>query len=136
MAAFYTDLNGKYYRTDCSGKRFKGIPIHIDITYLSTGYVSMSWNLSTSLSTETLPTVSHPIDKNELNTGDILLKKNPSVDSYGHTLIFDKWANNERTYYWVYEQHGPTGTPTVYRQIPYPHFNETAYDPYRYREVE
>ncbi len=119
MIAYFPDPNGKEYRTDCSG------------------YVSMSWNLSTSLTTTTLPTVSSPIDKEELKTGDILLKQRPSPGTYGHTLIFDKWANNEHTSYWAYEQHGPSGTPTVYRQIPYPYFNnDILYYPYRYNRVE
>jgi len=97
----------------------------------------MSWKLSTSLTTSTLPTVSHAIDKEELMTGDILLKKRPSEGTYGHTLIFDKWVDDDHTSYWAYEQHGPSGTPTVYRQIPYPYLNnDTAYHPYRYKNVQ
>ena len=95
------------YRTDCSG------------------YASMSWNLGTSATTWSLPNYSHQIAKDDLWPGDILLNINE------HVLIFEKWANSERTKYWAFEQTPPQ---VVYHMIDYPYwigYNEQAYLPYR-----
>jgi hypothetical protein len=94
------------YRTDCSG------------------YVSMAWGLQSSYVTWTLPQVSYPIGKNDLQSGDILLNVNE------HVLIFHAWANSDRTYYYAYEQTPPQA---VYHMVQYPYWpGYGEYVPYRY----
>ncbi|MGK2876350.1 MAG: hypothetical protein ACSLEW_12035 [Nocardioides sp.] len=95
QSSYFTNQYGTY-RQDCSG------------------YVSMAWGLPTSLTTYSLPGVSHPIAKDELRAGDILLRP-------GHTLLFDKWANPERSAYWAYEEQH-TGTVAVHHVVPYPYW--------------
>jgi len=104
------------YRTDCSG------------------FVSYAWNLRDnagnprSLTTWTLPNVSHRISKEELQSGDILL--NPG----SHVVLFDQWANSQRTEYWAYEMTPPRA---VYRKIPYPYWaGYGIYEPYRYNGLD
>jgi hypothetical protein len=94
------------YRTDCSG------------------YVSMAWGLGASYVTWTLPQVSHRISKDELQAGDILL----NIDE--HVLIFESWANSERTYYNAYEETPPQA---VYHVVEYPYWSGSGgvYLPYR-----
>lgn len=119
MSHYHVDAQGKNYRTDCSG------------------FVSMAWHLSTSLTTATLPGVSIVISKDQLLPGDVLIKQKPKTGGYGHTLIFEKWANPERTSYWAYEQHGPDGSPTAHRIVQYPYFkNDLAYIPHRYKSIQ
>lgn len=94
------------YRTDCSG------------------YVSMAWGLGSSYVTWTLPQVSYQINKNDLQSGDILL----NIDE--HVLIFDKWANSDKSYYYAYEQTPPQA---VYHIVEYPYwYGNGDYVPYRY----
>ena len=94
------------YRQDCSG------------------YVSLAWGLPTSFTTYTLPSVAHPISKDQLRAGDIMLKP-------GHTLIFDKWADESRTSYWAYEQMRPGRIATHY-VVPYPYWpGQGVFVPYR-----
>lgn len=94
------------YRQDCSG------------------YVSLAWGLGSSLTTFTLPQVSHEITKANLRAGDILL-------SSGHTLLFHKWANDAKSEYWAYEQIKP-GRVATYRKVPYPYWDGYGtYLPYR-----
>ncbi|MEM2832823.1 MAG: discoidin domain-containing protein [Candidatus Caldarchaeum sp.] len=107
------------YRTDCSG------------------FVSYAWRLQDragrplSLTTRTLPEVSYPIRKDELQSGDILLNPDPP---YNHVVIFDRWANDQRTEYWAYEMTPPKA---VYRKIPYPYFRGYGtFTPYRYKELK
>lgn len=82
------------YRTDCSG------------------FVSMAWGLERSLTTETLPGVSHPIDKDDLQTGDILLRQNGA--DIGHVIIFLRWVpGSNHTKYYAVHQTGPETTKEV-----------------------
>jgi hypothetical protein len=93
------------YRTDCSG------------------YVSMAWGLGSSYVTWTLPQVSYPIGKDDLRAGDILL----NIDE--HVLIFESWANDERTYYNAYEMTPPEA---LYHVVEYPYWSGYGvYEPYR-----
>lgn len=103
------------YRTDCSG------------------FISYAWNLRDnagnprSLTTSTLPNVSYRISTDELQTGDILL--NPS----SHVVLFDKWANSQRTEYWAYEMTPPRA---VYKKLPYPYWSGYGtFQPYRYQNL-
>ncbi|MGW1888231.1 hypothetical protein [Streptomyces sp. NPDC001970] len=68
--------NGEYgptadvkYRTDCSG------------------FVSMAWHPNPSLTTYSLPTVSHQISKSDLRPGDIL------TYSQAHVILFAGWRD-------------------------------------------
>jgi len=104
QATSYTNQFGTY-RTDCSG------------------FVSMAWALPSSYTTFTLPSVSHPIAKADLQPGDILL------NTTSHVVIFRSWANAEKTEYWAYEQTPPKA---IYHKIPYPYWpGYGTYSPYR-----
>jgi len=108
QGASFANQYGKY-RTDCSG------------------FVSMAWGLGSSYVTWTLPQVSHPITKDQLTAGDILLN---NTNTNAHVVIFSSWANAAKTQYWVYESN-PDGA--VYHQIPYPYWPSAGgtYLPYR-----
>jgi hypothetical protein len=104
----YTNAYGTY-RADCSG------------------FVSMAWNLSSSLTTSSLPSVATRINKSQLKAGDILNK------SGVHVVVFEKWANSAKTAYWAYEQTPPRA---IYHKIPYPYHNGgSGYLPYRYKNI-
>lgn len=92
------------YRMDCSG------------------FVSMAWGLDQSYTTWSLPEVSRPIPKYQLQAGDILLGP-------GHVVIFGAWANAQKTRYWCYEQ---TPGRAVRHVVPYPFRVGGNYRPYRY----
>lgn len=111
------------YRQDCSG------------------FVSMAWCLPRSHNTETLMACAAPIGKQDLRQGDVIMRGGPGTTGPtgdGHVLLFVGWADEQRTTYWAYEQHGPQGTPTACHVRPYPYLRETAesrYRPYRYRSI-
>jgi len=93
----------------------------------------MAWKLEKDSSaystwTKELHNFATPITKDELATGDVLLNYTGNRN-YDHVLIFDKWANVEKTKYWGYEQNG-LYRKTIYGQFPYPYW--TAYDPDNY----
>ncbi|MET9291042.1 FG-GAP-like repeat-containing protein [Streptomyces sp. NPDC003077] len=98
------DWNGSYqgYRTDCSG------------------YVSMAWNLDASLTTDTFGSrgVTERISKSELKPGDALL--NSAALASGHVVLFEKWANSDKTAYVGYEF---STSGVHHREIPYPYFS-------------
>lgn len=105
QSSYHTNQYGTY-RQDCSG------------------YVSLVWGLATSFTTYTLPSIAHPIAKEDLRSGDIMLRP-------GHTLIFDKWADAGRSSYWAYEQQRPGRIATHY-VIPYPYWpGYGTFTPYR-----
>jgi hypothetical protein len=97
------------------------------------GFVSMAWNESPpGLSTVTLPNVSHPISKDDLLRGDILLKGGPGTEgANGHVRIFGGWLDGNHSRYWVYEQTSPHTTYSEYM------WADTAveYPPYRYNNI-
>ncbi|MEU0935303.1 MULTISPECIES: hypothetical protein [unclassified Embleya] len=99
------------YRTDCSG------------------LVSMAWGLPPpGLTTVTLPEVSHPIGRDDLQPGDILLNTAPGAA--GHTLIFAGWADAAHTTYHAYEESGAKGAH--YGTVPYPYWpGHGTFRPYR-----
>ncbi|WP_436772190.1 lytic murein transglycosylase [Yinghuangia sp. YIM S09857] len=99
------------YRMDCSG------------------FVSMAWGLPPDgLTTDTLHQVAHPIEKDELLPGDILLNDAPGI--YGHTLIFAGWVDDTRTHYYTYEESGDRGAH--YGTVPYPYWpGKGTYKEYR-----
>ncbi|MFE7129525.1 RICIN domain-containing protein [Streptomyces sp. NPDC057638] len=78
--SFWPDsTTGERYRQDCSG------------------YVSMAWQLKSSLSTHSLPSVATRIPTAELKPGDIL-------NATGHVLIFGGWTNQARGEFTYYQQ--------------------------------
>ena len=101
------------YRMDCSG------------------FVSMAWDLPENLTTWRIPLVAEEIAKDDLKPGDVLLDYK-SEDR--HVVIFEKWANDERTAYWGLESSGhPDIEGAVRRMLPYPYLiNTKYYRPYRY----
>lgn len=112
MEATYPDVNGKHYRTDCSG------------------FVSMAWGLDDSLSTVTLPDVAHEIPVEDLQPGDVLMRGGPGTEgANGHVAIFNGWANEEHTAYHALEQAGWSGA--VARDIGYPYDGLAGFVPYR-----
>lgn len=111
------DQNGKLYRVDCSGM------------------VSMAWKLDKSRVVSrgqfTLTQISKKINKNDLKAGDVLIHLGE------HVLLFEKWADAGKNFYWAYEQHGPNGTPTKHWKVPYPYFkNKNLYTPWRYNGIQ
>ncbi|MFD8012322.1 FG-GAP-like repeat-containing protein [Streptomyces sp. NPDC058955] len=76
----YPDSDGKYYRTDCSG------------------YVSMAWHLTTSLSTQGFGNSSdvYEIPRSDLKPGDIL------NSYYDHVILFDRWEDTAKTKFSYY----------------------------------
>ena len=112
MGAYHPDPEGKNYRTDCSG------------------YVSMAWGLDDSLSTVTLPDVSHEISKDELKPGDILLKGGPGTEgANGHVVIFNGWTDDDKTAYHALEENGSLGS--VAHDVSYPYDQDDSFVPYR-----
>ncbi|MFD8808292.1 hypothetical protein [Streptomyces sp. NPDC059597] len=104
------------YREDCSG------------------YVSMAWHLSTSLVTQTLPSVSTKESYSSLKPGDIM---DYTAD---HTFLFAGWtnkANGDFTYYAESNPNDPTHGPT------HANINSSSiegwptsnYDAYRYQNI-
>lgn len=80
------------YRQDCSG------------------FVSMAAKLRTQPNTEVLySTHTYSIPKRDLRPGDLLIDKDGGP-TCRHVVIFEKWANKERSEYWAFEQRGGRGT--------------------------
>lgn len=97
------------YRTDCSG------------------FVSMCWGLPNSLTTASLPSVSHRIAAADLQPGDILLNTSPGRS--GHAVMFDHWANSKHTAYMAFEE---TPRGCHHHVIPYPYYSGHGhFAPYR-----
>ncbi|WP_436771805.1 hypothetical protein [Yinghuangia sp. YIM S09857] len=93
------------------------------------GLVSMAWGLpAPGLTTDTLPQVSHGIDKDDLLPGDILVNTAPGAA--GHTLIFAGWADAAHTRYFAYEESGGKGAH--FGTVPYPYWpGHGTFLPYR-----
>lgn len=108
---YYRDVNnGKKYRTDCSG------------------FVSMAWKLTSSLTTYTLPNVSKPISWSALKPGDIVL-------SNGHVKLFEKWADSGKTVMWIYEQ-GSTATDMDHERVSVSTLKNGGYKPRAYKKIK
>ncbi|NXY98451.1 VCBS repeat-containing protein [Streptomyces sp. BR123] len=103
------------YRTDCSG------------------YVSMAWDLDSSLTTDTFEPrgVVHRIGKSDLKAGDALLDNDGGAG--GHVVLFERWANSDHTKYWGFD-FTPSGVH--HRIYDYPYY--PGYGPYhrvRYKNI-
>jgi len=106
--------SGSYqgYRTDCSG------------------YVSMAWETSKpGYTTFTMHDIAHPISKNDLAPGDVLLCASE------HVVLFGGWTSGAKNQYIAFEETRP-GEGTVKRATPYPYwYNTGCFKPYRYNSV-
>jgi len=100
------------YREDCSG------------------YVSMAWETAKpGYTTFTLPQISKPISKDDLQPGDVLLCTTE------HVVLFGGWSDASKTQYVAYEETKP-GEGTVKRVTPYPYwYNTGCFKPYRFNSV-
>lgn len=100
------------YRMDCSG------------------YVSMSWELAKpGLTTQTMHTASHSINKDQLTVGDAM-----NCESY-HVLLFMGWSDSSKTHYIGLEE-SSSANCTVKRITPYPYWTHTdCFHPIRYHNI-
>ncbi|WP_406839516.1 hypothetical protein ACICHK_31390 [Streptomyces sp. AHU1] len=90
QSAYASDVDGDHtYRTDCSG------------------FVSMAWHLTTSLTTETLPSVATQINKADLRPGDAL------NDYSEHVVLFAGWKDQDAGSFYYYAE-GSTATDMNY----------------------
>jgi len=97
------------YRTDCSG------------------YASMVWQTDGfSWSTSTMHSVSHPITKEELKPGDVMLKAG------SHVRVFYDWADDAHTTYVAYEQTTPNTKSSIKG---FDADIADGYKPYRYNKI-
>ena len=70
-------------------------------------FVSKVWGVSRH-TTDNLSAVSHPISKDELQTGDALnLTTGADPEGDGHVRLFDEWADAAHSKMWVYEETPP-----------------------------
>jgi len=70
-------------------------------------FVSKVWGVSRH-TTDNLSAVSHPVAKDQLQTGDALnLTTGADPEGDGHVRLFDKWADPQHTRMWVYEETPP-----------------------------
>ncbi|MER7582167.1 hypothetical protein [Kitasatospora sp. NPDC097691] len=86
------DATGGRYREDCSG------------------FISMAWQLTSSLTTDSLPGVSAGITKSELQPGDAL-----NDISDGHVVLFAGWTDQSAGTFKYYAEHR-RGVPTSLEQ--------------------
>ena len=89
QGAYYSDANGSY-REDCSG------------------YVSMVWDLSSSLVTQTLPSVSTQIPTSELQPGDAL------DYTAEHVILFGGWIDQSAGTFTYYAENDPSELTNSY----------------------
>ena len=89
----------------------------------------MAWNLPTSMTTRTLPSVSQELkSKHDLKMGDMLLDKGD------HALLFLSWTSSAKTSYNALEM--TTKGAREYRINGYPYWgNDNSYKPYRYKHI-
>lgn len=123
----YPDVDGRRYRPDCSG------------------YVSMAWHLDRrpgstwDHSTETLPGVAHQIAKEELQPGDIMLRRGGET---AHVTLFNGWRDSSHATYNVLEQ-GSAQVAVWEPGVDYPHAaiyeyesaTRSGFQPWRYNNI-
>lgn len=114
MEKYENDQNQKNYRTDCSG------------------FVSLAWHLSSSLTTSTLPSVAPLIGKADLKAGDIMNVPASASREVGHVRMFVKWVDSDR--YEAVEQAYSTGG-TARRTYSYSATYAEGYRPRRYKNI-
>lgn len=93
MSGYTNDPQGKSYRTDCSG------------------LTSMALHLDQSLTTISLRSQVEPINKNDLQPGDIVGNLGPRTGgASGHVMIFAGWVDESKTQFYTIEQTPPKAT--------------------------
>jgi cell wall-associated NlpC family hydrolase len=112
QSAYAWDVNhGKKFRTDCSG------------------FVSMSWALTSSRTTRTLGAVSTKIAWKSLKPGDIVLRAGH------HVQLFEKWANKSHTVFWIYEE-GSTRSDMNHYKVSVSKSKSSGFVPRRYKKIK
>ncbi|MFK4088087.1 hypothetical protein ACI2LF_28510 [Kribbella sp. NPDC020789] len=99
------------YRRDCSG------------------YLSMAWHLSSSLSTSSLPSVMHQITYDDLQPGDALLRRSDGVN---HVGMFVRWFDTARTRPVIREEYQ---TGRIAEERTWTNSYMSTFTPYRYNKV-
>ncbi|MGH3738698.1 MAG: NlpC/P60 family protein [Micromonosporaceae bacterium] len=97
------------YRTDCSG------------------YVSMAWKLPFSRYTGNLREVTHKIARSRLKRGDILFRRDGSVQ---HVALFVRWAGGGRPVVWEEYSSGHTAEQRTWSKS-----WASTYTAYRYDKI-
>jgi len=111
QSAYAWDVNhGKTYRTDCSG------------------FVSMTWKLTSSRTTETLDNVSARISWANLKPGDMVLRAGH------HVKLFEKWTSSAKTSMWIYEE-GSTATDMDHETVSVSYLKDNGFLPWRYNNI-
>jgi cell wall-associated NlpC family hydrolase len=112
QSAYAWDINkGKKYRTDCSG------------------FVSMTWALTSSRTTRNLHEVSTKIAWKNLKPGDMVLRKGH------HVQLFEKWTSSAHTSFWIYEE-GSTASDMNHRKVKVSSEKSSGYVPYKYKKIK
>jgi cell wall-associated NlpC family hydrolase len=111
QSAYAWDSNhGKKYRTDCSG------------------FVSMTWKLTSSRTTQTLDNVSTRISWASLKPGDMLLRNGH------HVKLFEKWTSSAKTAMWIYEE-GSTATDMDHETVSVDYLKDNNFVPWKYNKI-
>ncbi|MEV8069072.1 VCBS repeat-containing protein [Streptomyces sp. NPDC085995] len=111
QSAYYRDPQGRTYRTDCSGM------------------VSMSWHLTTSATTWTLPDYSTQLGSlDDLQPGDALNNVNT------HVVLFVGWTDSSHSTATIMEEARP-GTNARKTTYSRSYLNSNGFKPYRYDKV-
>lgn len=112
------DLQGRKYRTDCSG------------------FVSMALHTRTSYSTVTLPQIAYRINWSQLSPGDIVGTLGSGTGGNGgHVVLFKKWDNAEKTRFTAIEFSGSRDDMKISHRSIKETRGGVAYLPYRYTNV-
>jgi hypothetical protein len=105
------DVNhGKRYRTDCSG------------------FVSMTWALTSSRNTRNLDQVGTKLNWSSLKAGDMVLR-----DGH-HVQLFEKWTSKAKTAFWIYEE-GSTASDMNHRVVKLSTAKNGGYKPWKYKKI-
>ncbi|WP_327070511.1 hypothetical protein [Kitasatospora sp. NBC_01302] len=116
QSVYSSDGSGSTYRSDCSG------------------YVSMAWHLSSSLTTQTLRSVSTQL------SGFDALKPGDMLDRYDngnyniHVVLFAGWTDSTHTSANVYTESTP-GTQAHLDTYTLDYLNSNGYVPWRYNNI-
>ncbi|WNV86468.1 hypothetical protein [Umezawaea sp. Da 62-37] len=106
------DVNkGKKYRTDCSG------------------FVSMTWKITSSRNTSTLDDIATKIGWASLKPGDMVLRAGH------HVKLFEKWTSSAKTSMWIYEE-GSTATDMDHETVSVSSLKSGGYVPWKYKKIK
>jgi len=118
MEATYPDVNGRQYRTDCSG--FVSMALHSN---------------SPGFSTVSLPEIATAITYDEIAEGDFVGTLGDGTGGAGgHVVIFVSWTDDSRTAYNTVECKGDAGCVAFTREVGWAVGSFVA-EPFRYIRV-